>query len=302
MQETERPLPYGLPVTVAHGLRRILAPNPSPMTGNGTNSYLLGTQDIALIDPGPDDEAHLQAILSAIGPRARISHIVVTHAHRDHSALARRMAAATGAPVLAFGDAVAGRSAIMEDLARRDKRAGGEGSDTTFRPDRAVSDGETIETSEWTLNVLHTPGHFGNHICLRWGDHLFSGDHVMGWSTSVVAPPDGDMAAYMTSLDKIEAQKASILWPGHGDPVSAPAFRISELRLHRRARAVAILGELRKGTSTARDIARRIYVDTPKSLLGAASYNVFAHLIEMMQLNLAQPQGVLSIDVPFAAV
>jgi len=301
MQQTDGSLPYGLPQTVAPGLRRILAPNPSPMTGHGTNSYLLGTRDIALIDPGPDDDEHLTAILAALGPGTRISHIFVTHAHRDHSALARRLADTVSAPILAFGDAFAGRSPLMEDLARRDRRGGGEGSDTTFFPDETIADGEIIETADWTLTALHTPGHFGNHICLGWGSHLFSGDHVMGWSTSVVAPPDGDMAAYMSSLDKIDRQKASTLWPGHGDPVREPTKRISDLRTHRRARAAAILAELQKGQASANDLARAIYTDTPKSLLGAAGYNVFGHLIEMMQLNLVEPQGVLSIDVPFKA-
>lgn len=301
MQQTDGSLPYGSPQTLVPGLRRILAPNPSPMTGPGTNSYLIGTRDIALIDPGPDDTTHLAAILAALAPGSRISHIFVTHAHRDHSALARRLADTISAPVLAFGDAFAGRSPLMEDLARRDRRGGGEGSDTAFAPDRTLADGESIETADWSLTALHTPGHFGNHLCLRWGDHLFSGDHVMGWSTSVVAPPDGDMAAYMTSLDKIQEQNADILWPGHGDAVSEPSQRISELRTHRRARAAAILAELQKGNASATDIARTIYTDTPKSLLGAASYNVFAHLIEMMQLNLIEPLGVLAIDVQFKA-
>ena len=172
--------------TLAPGLRRIIAPNPSPMTERGTNTYLLGgAAGLCVIDPGPMDENHLAGILEAIGT-ARVDAIVVTHAHLDHAPLARTLAEATGAEVLAFGDAETGRSTIMRELAAEGRVGGGEGVDAAFHPDRTVADGDVIEGPGWRLEVLHTPGHMGNHICLRWGDALFTGDHVMGWASSLV--------------------------------------------------------------------------------------------------------------------
>lgn len=294
--------PAGIAEDLMPGLRRVLAPNPSPMTGRGTNSYLVGRGAVALIDPGPDDPAHLAALLAALEPGERISHIFVTHAHRDHSALAVRAAGATGAPVCAFGNATAGRSDLMQALADRERPLGGEGADSAFRPDRSLADGESITHGDWTLRACHTPGHFGNHLCLQWQDQVFSGDHVMGWSTSIVAPPDGDMAAYMQSLDRLAGLEARILWPGHGDPVTDPAARIRDLADHRRARARAILAVLQTGPATPREVAVAIYTETPPTLLGAAALNVFAHLIEMTETNLAESQGPIRFDARFSAL
>lgn len=291
--------PYGLAEPVAPGLRRILAPNPSLMTGTGTNSYLVGQGDLALIDPGPDDERHLGPLLAALRPDERITHILVTHAHRDHSGLARALARATGAPVLAYGDARAGRSALMADLARREGARGTEGSDDSFRPDRCLADGECVSGDSWSLTAIHTPGHFGSHLCLQWGDQVFSGDHVMGWSTSVVAPPDGDMGAYMRSLGRLRGIGALRLWPGHGAPIEDPAARIDALTHHRQARAQAIAAELALYPANAQTLAARIYSDVPAALLGAAALNVFAHLIEMVELNLAECTGPIRFEGQF---
>ena len=284
---------------IAPGVRRVVAPNPSAMTFQGTNSYIIGRGEVAVIDPGPADPAHLAALLAALGPQERVSHIFVTHAHKDHSALAPALAAATGAPVLAFGDADAGRTALMDALARREGEGGGEGADRTFRPDLQLADGEVVTGSGWALRALHTPGHFGNHLCLGLGDLVFSGDHVMGWSTSVIAPPDGDMGAYMASLARLAAQAPARLLPGHGDPVDAPAVRIDELIAHRRAREAAILAALADGPATAEALARRIYLDTPAALIPAASRNVFAHLIDFFQRNLATAEGPVAFHAPF---
>src|SRR5690606_22452615 len=172
------------------------------MTERGTNTYLLGEGAVSVIDPGPADPAHLAAIRAALAPGERIARIFVTHAHKDHSPLARPLAEATGAPVLAFGDARAGRSARMAALG--DEVGGGEGVDAGFAPDEILRDGARIEAGGRLLEAVHTPGHFGNHLCFRWGSALFSGDHVMGWAPSLVSPPDGDLTDFMASLDRLE--------------------------------------------------------------------------------------------------
>ena len=177
---------HHLPACPNPDLRLVRAPNPSAMTERGTNTWIVGRGAVAVIDPGPADEAHLAAILAALGPSERVSHILVTHAHADHSALAPALAQATGAPVLAFGTARDGMTRAMADLAAG--AAGGEGLDLAFRPDIRLSDGETVQGAGWSLTAIHTPGHLGSHLCFRWGRLGFSGDHVMAWSTSLVSP------------------------------------------------------------------------------------------------------------------
>ena len=208
-------------MTVDPPIRSLLAPNPSPLTGAGTNTWIVGATALAVIDPGPVDPAHLAAILDAIGPGQHVSHILVTHAHRDHSALAPRLAASTGAPILAFGTATAGRSPLMANLAPS-LPTQGEGLDTGFAPDQRLGDGDTLSGPDWSLSALHTPGHLGGHLCLALGDTLFSGDHVMGWSTSIVSPPDGDMGAYMTSLQRLQARDWHRFLPGPRRPRHHP--------------------------------------------------------------------------------
>lgn len=269
---------------------RILAPNPSPLTGPGTNTFLLGRDHVAVIDPGPDDAGHLRAILEAAP--GRITHILVTHAHRDHSAGAPELSRLTGAPVLAFGDALAGRSALMRRLAETAPVGGGEGLDAGFAPDIRLRDGEAIETPDWRLEALHTPGHCAGHLCFRWRDMLFTGDVVMGWSSTIISPPDGDLLDYMRSLARIADAGARRLLPAHGDPVEAPAPRLAELAAHRRARSAQILAALRDGPDSAAELARRIY-DIPAPLLPAASRNVLAHLIALTELGaLSGPEEI----------
>ncbi|MDP5307744.1 MBL fold metallo-hydrolase [Paracoccus spongiarum] len=277
---------------------RILAPNPSALTGPGTNSFLIGRDHVAVIDPGPDDPAHLAAIVAAA--QGRISHIFVTHAHRDHSGGAARLAAMTGAPILAFGDALAGRSPVMQRLAGQGLVGGGEGLDHDFRPDRTLRDGETVSTPDWALTALHTPGHSGGHLCLAWGDQIFTGDVVMGWSSSIISPPDGDLADYMRSLDRLAGLAPRRLLPAHGAPVDDPAGRIAELAAHRRARSAQILAALRDGPDDAPGLARRIY-DVPPDLLPAATRNVLAHLIALSTLGAAVADGDLSATTRFSA-
>jgi len=292
--------PPGKAVELAPGLRRILAPNPSPMTWRGTNTYLLGDTDLAVIDPGPDNPAHLGAILGARAPGQRISHIIVTHSHVDHSTLARPLSDATGAPVLAFGDAQAGRSAVMTRLARAGLAGGGEGIDMGFQPDQTVRESDLIAGAGWSLKVIHTPGHLGNHIALGWGRTCFTGDHVMGWASSLVSPPDGDLTDFMASCVRLRRDQWQVFYPGHGAPVDDPAARLDWLIAHRHAREAAILSCLRHAPATARDLAAQIYTDTPTALLPAAERNVLAHLIDLTGKYLIAPQGDLTATAHFA--
>jgi hydroxyacylglutathione hydrolase len=282
---------------VAPGIRRIVAPNPSPFTFRGTNTYLVGDgPDLAVVDPGPDDAAHLAAILAAVA-RARVTAIVVTHAHRDHTDLAPALADATGAPVLAFGDARAGLDPAMAALG---DVGGGEGVDATFRPDTKLGDGDAIGGTGWRLAALHTPGHIGNHLCLAAGDTLLSGDHAMGWATSIVSPPDGDMGAYMRALDRLIAAAPARLLPGHGDPVEDGPARLRALRDHRRMREAQIRAALAAGPADAAALAARLYTDLAPGLLPAAARNVLAHLIDLAQRGLARPEGPIAADTVFA--
>ena len=264
------------------GLRAILAPNPSPMTHAGTNTYILGTGDVAVIDPGPRDSGHLAAILAALQPGERVSHILVTHSHADHSSLARPLAQATGAPVLGFGPSGSGRSAAMTGLADLADLEGGEGLDSGFAPDQTIADGDLLSGADWRIEVLHTPGHLGNHLCFAWGTRAFTGDHVMGWSTSLVSPPDGDMGDYLASLDRLRRRPWQTFYPGHGPAIADTAVRLTVLTDHRRRREREILSALADAPSTVPMLARRIYRELPVKLLPAAERNVFAHLLDLV--------------------
>ena len=285
------------PFEIAAGLRRVVAPNPSAMTAQGTNTYLLGTRDIAVIDPGPDDPAHLKAIMAALPPRARVSHIFVTHAHLDHSGLAPALSRATGAPVLAFGDATAGRR-VRPWVAAGTFSA--EGLDRAFRPDEVIGDGAVIETGDWRLTALHTPGHLGGHLAFLWGEAAFSSDHAMGWATSLIAPPDGDMADYMASLDRLAALRPARLYPGHGPEVPDAPARLAGLISHRRSREAEILAALAQGPANAASLARAIYRETPATLLPAAARNVLAHLIDLTERNVVVANPPVDLSTRFA--
>lgn len=290
----------GVAEVLEPGLRRIVAPNPSPMTYRGTNTYLLGRTALAVIDPGPEDATHLEAILEACAPGQRISHIVVTHAHLDHAPLARPLAERTGAPVFAFGPAAAGRSSAMQALAETGLAGGGEGIDAGFAPDHTVLDGDRIDGDGWTLEVLHTPGHLGNHICLGWNDACLTADHVMGWASSLVSPPDGDLTDFMASCARLRARDWRVFYPGHGAPIEDPAARLDWLINHRQTREAAILQALEAGAATAQALAAAIYTDTPAALLPAATRNVLAHLIDLMGKSRVAPVDDLSADARFA--
>ena len=281
----------GRPLWLGEGLRLVLAPNPSPMTERGTNSYLLGEGAVTVIDPGPDDKQHVTALLAALAPGEHIARILVSHAHLDHSPAARLLAQETGAPILAFGDALAGRSPRMSRLAGQEI-GGGEGVDARFRPDEALPDGTELDIGGVALRALHTPGHFGNHLCFLWGERLFSGDMVMGWAPSLVSPPDGDLTDFMASLDRLEALGPTRLHPGHGAPVADGPARIRALRAHRQTREAAIRHALDAGATDIDAIVQQVYTDIDPRLTGGATRNVLAHLIDL------QARGLVVFDGP----
>ncbi|WP_439122978.1 MBL fold metallo-hydrolase [Marivita sp.] len=295
-----RPAP-GVAETMAPGLRRVLAPNPSPMTFRGTNTYVLGDSDLAIIDPGPQNESHLHAILQAIGNN-NVSAILVTHAHIDHSPLAKALSQKVDAPVYAFSDASGGRSVVMQQLAKSGLIGGGEGVDESFVPDICLADGDEVSSTDWSLRAIHTPGHFGNHLSFAWNKTLFCGDLVMGWASSLVSPPDGDLTDFMASCRRLRAKDWSVFHAGHGAPISAPSERLDWLIAHRMSRESAVLEALNDGPATSATLAARIYTETPAALLPAATRNVLAHLFDLHMKNQVKPIGNLHADAQFKLI
>jgi len=282
---------YGRAELVSPLIRRVVAANPGPFTYTGTGTYIVGREGsgagVAVIDPGPPDDAHLAALLAAVEGQS-VSHVLVTHTHRDHSPLARPFAAAVGAPVLAArppAQVVHVSDALDED------------DDHAFWPDVVLTGGEVLEGDGWTLEAMATPGHASNHMAfvLREENALFSGDHVMGWSTTVVAPPDGDMAAYMASLDTIIARGFSILWPTHGAPITEPQPFLQAYRAHRLEREAQVLAELAQGPRRIADMVPALYAAVDSRLWPAAALSIWAHLIalECAGQVKAQPGPVL---------
>ena len=271
---------YGTSVTLMPGLTRIIAPNPSPMTYWGTNTYIVGGDDVVVIDPGPDEPAHLSALLTALAGR-RVVHILVTHSHVDHSALCTRLAAHTGANVLAFGESLAGRSAVMKNLVKQGLTTGGEGVDHGFQPDVRLADGAIIAGGWGDISAIHTPGHMANHMCFAWQDQIFTGDHIMGWASSLISPPDGDVTAFMQSCDRLRGFQAMQYLPGHGAPIEHPTARLDWIVQHRHDREAQIRAALNAGHSTIGALTDSIYHDLDILLRPAAQRNVFAHLIDL---------------------
>lgn len=287
---------YGLGVRVAPDVLRVTARNPGPFTFHGTNSYLVGRDTLAVIDPGPEDNEHFDALLDAIHGRP-VSHILVSHTHRDHSPLAARLAKATGAVVCAEGPHRPARP--HSNLPSLEN-----GADMAFRPDIRLTDGQVLEGDGWALKTVLTPGHAANHaaFALEGTGVLFSADHVMGWSTTVVAPPDGSMADYMASLDKLIARADSVLLPGHGGAVLDPLNYMRDLREHRLAREHAILDRLRQGDRGIDAIVRAIYRNTDPAMYPAASLSVLAHIEDLIDRKLIEADGPVSVGGIFRAV
>ena len=265
--------PTGLAIALEPLVTRILAGNPSPFTNTGTQTYLVGTGDLAVIDHGPDDADHLAALLAAIDGRP-VRAILCTHTHRDHSPAAPALKAATGGPIIGCAPLV------LDDAGPRADAA----FDTGYAPDRVLADGEQVAGQGWTLTAVATPGHTSNHLCfaLEESGALFTGDHVMGWSTTVVAPPDGNMADYMASLDKLMAREQDrIYYPAHGDPVENPRRFVRGLAGHRKQREGQILRLLSEGIGAVPAMVERMYVGLDPRLHGAAARSVLAHLLDL---------------------
>ncbi len=270
-------------------IQRIIAPNASPMTFTGTNTYLVGNKCLAVIDPGPNNLSHLDAILSAIKPNQKITHILITHSHIDHSPLSKFLKEKTGAKIYAFGNSFSGKSPTMKRLTDKGDLGGGEGLDLEFQPDILIKDNDSISSCEWSFEVIHTPGHLGNHVCFGLNEQniLFSADHVMGWATSLVSPPDGDLTQFMESLRKLLTKdQYTKFYPGHGDIISNPKEIINYIIDHRKMRETQILNELKDLSLTATKLTKAIYIDVDQSLIPAAARNVFAHLIDLGERDL----------------
>jgi len=272
--------PYGVAQPLSLWVARVLAPNPGPFTFRGTGTHLVGAGDaVAVIDPGPDLPQHLAALKRAIGTRT-VSHILITHTHRDHCPAAAPLKAWCGAPVYAAGPAPPPAAAPEREAAPKEEAKVDEAHDRDFVPDRTVRDGQRIAGDGFTLTCVATPGHTAGHMCYRLDreEALFCGDHVMGWSTSVIAPPDGSMGAYMASLEKLIGGGDRILYPAHGAPIAEPGAYLRALLAHRRAREAAVLAAWRAGLEDAGAIARRLYPDIAPDLRAAAVVQVRAHL------------------------
>jgi glyoxylase-like metal-dependent hydrolase (beta-lactamase superfamily II) len=271
--------PYGASIPLTPLIARVLAPNPGPFTFKGTGVYILGAKDVAVIDPGPLMPEHVEALKRALDGK-RVSHILVTHTHSDHSPAAAPLKEWSGAKTYGFGPHGSGHD---EANAEEGGVKMEEGGDRAFLPDMRVKDGDVIAGDGFTIECVYTPGHTSNHMCFALNEEkaLFTGDHVMGWSTTVVTPPDGDMAEYMASLRKLLARDDRTLYPTHGGPIRNPKPFLQAYVDHRLAREAQILACLHDGISTIPEMVARMYADTDKRLHPAAARSVQAHLIQL---------------------
>jgi glyoxylase-like metal-dependent hydrolase (beta-lactamase superfamily II) len=277
---------------VVRGVRRILVDNPGPFTFKGTLSYIVGHGKVAIIDPGPVDARHTAALIGAVRGET-VTHIIITHTHRDHSPGAAALKAATGASTFGEGPHRPSRDLFIGESPRLES-----GGDADFIPDHRVAGGDVIEGDGWALEAIATPGHTANHMAfaLKGTDVLFSGDHVMGWSTSIVAPPDGSMSDYMASLHRVAARAETVYLPGHGDVIrDAPAF-VTAYIAHRHSREESILHRLGKGETDIPTLVRAIYIGLNPALTGAAALSTLAHLEDLTARGLVLTDGAPSIS------
>lgn len=286
---------YGEAVQVAPYIQRVIANNPSKFTYHGTGTYIIGNSDVAVIDPGPALPGHREALEAALKGRS-VTAILVTHCHSDHSPLAAWLRETTGAPTVAFGPHVVDEAWVDDDSPEEPdaeelaSQAAGEAKveetlDLAFRPDRSVRTGDVAASGDgWTLTAVHTPGHTSNHTCFWMPEQqaLFSGDHIMGWSTTVITPPDGDMRDYFASLELVRAMTPAALWPTHGSPVTEVAPFLEAFVAHRLEREAQVLGAVRDGVALVPDMVKRLYVGVNEKLYKAAGRSVLAHLIKLV--------------------
>jgi len=297
---------YGAVVQMTPMIRRVICKNPTPFTYKGTGTYIVGTGRVAIIDPGPPLSSHVDDVLAALGPDETVSHILITHTHSDHSSLTARLKALTGAPSYGFGPhgnvqapdpndkidfskyfTAAEKKQFdqeWDDLPDELKR---EGADLAFRPDERVADGDAIRGEGWTLTAIHTPGHCANHVCYYLAEEkaLFSGDHVMGWATSVVGPPDGSMKDYLASLRKLLPYDAERYWPTHGPAITEPNRYVQSFIEHREDREVQILFYLQGGAKQIADFVPEMYAGYDKRLWYPAANSVLAHMLHLVETN-----------------
>ncbi|WP_237155055.1 MBL fold metallo-hydrolase [Oryzibacter oryziterrae] len=283
---------HGRVVEVAPGIRRLTARNAGPYTFKGTNSWIIGTSELIVVDPGPEDSQHVAELLQAAG-KAPIRTILITHTHRDHSPAAALLKSATGAEIVGAGPHVFSRPLHEGEVTGLDASA-----DKSYRPDRVLADGETFTTAGTTLRTIATPGHTQNHLCfaIEDSDWLISGDHVMGWSTSIVAPPDGSMGDYMASLDRLLRDKCVTYLPGHGDIIANAQSHVEGLRDHRYGREAAIRGALGNGPRSIAAMVREVYADTDPKLHAAAGLSMFAQLEWMVSRGSVLTEGAPRLD------
>ncbi len=275
--------PTGIPILLEPLVTRVLAPNPSAFTYTGTQTHLVGDRDVAVIDPGPDDPAHLEALTRAIAGRP-VTAIVITHHHRDHSPASRPLARITGAPIVGAAPFAPDYEGGRSDAA----------FDRDYAPDQVLAEGEGVSGDGWTLTAIATPGHTSNHLAFALPETraLFSGDHVMGWSTSIVSPPDGDMSAYMASLEKLMERDDRVYYPGHGEAVDNPQRLVRGMLGHRKQREGQILRLLAKGDDlTIGSMTARMYVGLNPKLIPAAERSVLAHLYDLRTRGLVREEG-----------
>jgi glyoxylase-like metal-dependent hydrolase (beta-lactamase superfamily II) len=274
------------------GVRRIMADNPGPFTFKGTLSYIVGRGKVAIVDPGPDDPAHIGALLDAVRNET-VTHIFVTHTHRDHSPAVPAIKAATGATVYAEGPHRAARPLYIGEQRRLDHSG-----DMDFRPDVMLKDGEVVAGDGWSIEAVTTPGHTANHMAYAFKENnaMFIGDHVMAWATSIVAPPDGAMSDYMASLNKLAKRNETIYFPGHGPAIGEASRFVAYYILHRKAREASILHRLGKGATDIPTIVRAIYIGLDPRLTGAAGLSVLAHMEDLVTRGLVETDGPPAID------
>ena len=287
---------YGEAAEVAPGIRRVVANNPSAFTLHGTGTYIVGRGAVAVVDPGPADPAHIQALLRATTGEV-ITHMVVTHTHRDHSPGCRLLAAHTDAKTYGFGPHGTGRVAAGAELEGEVE----EGGDAEFDPDVRVRHGEVVEGDGWSLECVHTPGHTANHVCYAMCAHaarrvLFSGDHVMGWSTSVISPPDGHMGSYMASLRALLGRDDDVYWPTHGPAITEPKQLVRAFIAHRQEREEQIRRRLARGVTRIGAMVREMYAAVPRQLHGAAARSVLAALILLVERGEVECDGPPGVD------